>query len=221
MAVTVPLQVEGVDLDDEHTAHLFGERFPDVLWTSVDGLVTMTVYVEQDDVTSQVAEMARAVEHHVKGAKVRRVHRDLVNQSDIATRVGMSREAVRKWTLRSGDHAFPAPFDTLGGGDTRTSTVWLWSDVVPWLHATYGIDMGENLPDDETVAHIDACLAKVKGYLDREWHAVSTPAVVTAPQRVTIRLLVAEFEATQWETHSVQLPRHTSVHGLVGEPISA
>ncbi len=200
MQTAVPLQVEGVNLDDEDTAKLIAEHFSDFLWTSVDGLVAVTVYIESDDVTSRVVETARTIEHQIEGAKVRRVQRDLVNQSDIAFRVGVSREAVRKWTKRSNGIPFPSALGTVGGGDARTSMVWLWSDVVPWLHTTYGIDMDEHLPDDETIAHIDACLAKVRGYLDREWHTVTTRSPVqlpTTPQRVAARsALEAALEKT-------------------------
>ena len=116
MVTAVRLQVEGVDLDDDLTNELLAEHFPDFLWSSVDGLVTMTVYAPEADVVCHVTDAARRVEHVVKGADVRRVHRDLVTQSDIAFRVGVSREAVRKWTHRSGDKPFPAPFDTVVQG---------------------------------------------------------------------------------------------------------
>ncbi len=171
--IAVRLQVEGVDLDDDLTNDLLAERFSDYLWSSVEGLVTMTVFIEEGDVVSHVIDAARCVENAIKGANVRRVHRDLVTQSDIASRVGVSREAIRKWTHRGGDKPFPAPFDTVGG-DTRPSKVWQWSDVVAWLEDVYCIEMHEDLPDEETVAHIDACLAKVNGYLDKEWRMVTT-----------------------------------------------
>lgn len=189
MVTAVRLQVEGLDLDDDLTNDLLAQHFPDFLWSAVDGLVTMTVYAKDGDVVGQVTQTARRVEHAVKGAKVRRVHRDLVTQSDIASRVGVSREAVRKWTHRAGDKPFPVPFDTVGGGDSRPSKVWQWSDVVMWLGDVYSIDMDEDLPDDQTVAHIDACLAKVNAYLDKEWQTVTTaPAaqVPTGPTRVRL-----------------------------------
>lgn len=199
MATAVRLQVEGVDLDDALTNDLLAEHFPNFLWSSVDGLVTMTVYAPKDDVVCHVTDAARRVEHTVKGADVRRVHRDLVTQSDIASRVGVSREAVRKWAHRSGDKAFPAPFDTIGGGDTRPSKVWQWSDVVTWLDDAYCIDMDEDLPDDKTVAHIDACLAGVNGYLDKEWQTVTTAAqahVPTGHTRVHSVTVKSVFETT-------------------------
>lgn len=202
MVTAVRLQVEGVDLDDELTSDLIGQYFPNFLWSSVDGLVTMTVYVETGDVTSAATEAARCVEHALKGASVRRVHRDLVTQSDIASRVGVSREAVRKWTRRDGDKPFPAPFDTIGGGDTRPSKVWLWSDVVAWLDAAYSIDMDEDLPDDQTVAHIDACLAQVKSYLDKEWQTITGPSVASVPvESATVRTERVEFSVLETEFH--------------------
>lgn len=185
MVIAVRLHVEGVDLDDEFTTNLIGERFHGFLWSSVDGLVTMTVYVESGDVVATTTQAARRVEHALKGSNVRRVHRDLVTQSDIAARVGVSREAVRKWTRREGDKPFPAPFDTVGGGDTRSSKVWQWADAVAWLDEAYSIAMDEHLPDDETIAHIDACLAKVNGYLDKQWQTVTTTPEAKLPTQAT------------------------------------
>ncbi|PIE26650.1 MAG: hypothetical protein CSA58_08325 [Micrococcales bacterium] len=179
MVTAVRLHVEGVDLDDSLTNDLLGQHFSDYLWSSVDGIVTMTVYVAEGDVTSQVMNAAREVEHRLKGANVLRVHRDLVTQSDIASRVGVSREAVRKWTHRDGEQPFPAPFDTVGGGDARASKVWQWSDVVSWLDDAYCIDMDEAFPDAETVAHIDACLTGVRGYLDKEWQTATIDQTAT------------------------------------------
>ncbi|GAA1749438.1 hypothetical protein [Nostocoides vanveenii] len=212
MLTEVCLQVEGLNLDDEQTSTVIEQRFADYLWGSVDGLVTVTIYVDSDDVPGDVVEAARAVEHYLPGVNVRRVHRDLVTASDIAGRVGVSREAVRKWTQRDGDAAFPAPYDTVGG-DGRPSKVWLWSDVLPWLKNVYGIDMDENLPDDATVAHIDACLAKVTSYLDRQWRTVTATAwdsdVLSAVEARLHRLLVTHWsQAVASRDHGVEVVLH-------------
>ena len=173
MITAVTLQVAGVDIQDHARASLLGEHFADLLWASVDGLVTCTVYLDGGDITAQVTQVARAIEHRISGASVIRVHRDLVTQSDIASRVGVSREAVRKWTQRPTAPLFPAPFDTVGGVG-RPSKVWQWAEVVPWLRDAYDLTVDDDeLPDAETVAHIDACLARVRSYLDRAWQTAA------------------------------------------------
>lgn len=183
MITAVTLQVAGVDIQDDATASLLGEHFADLLWACVDGLVTCTVYLDGGDITAQVTQVARAIEHRISGASVIRVHRDLVTQSDIASRVGVSREAVRKWSQRSREPRFPAPFDTVGAVG-RPSKVWQWADVVPWLRDAYDLTVDDDeLPDAETVAHIDACLAKVRGYLDRQWQEVPLLPDVAPPPR--------------------------------------
>jgi hypothetical protein len=205
MVTAVRMQVEGVDLNDEGTRDLVGRQFAHFLWASVDGLVTVTVYVEHGNVVGHATEAARSIEHAMDGAKVRRVHRDLVTQSDIATRVGVSREAVRKWTHRTGTQRFPAPLDTVGGGDTRAHKVWQWSDVVTWLRDVYMFDLDQDLPDDETVAHIDACLAKVNGYLDREWQTVSaSPDAHMLGAAVEVWVLKGFEGRIPWPAHAAR-----------------
>jgi hypothetical protein len=176
MTVTtaVELQVENVDLDNDGTLSVLGEHFADTLWAVSDGIVTMTIYIDSGDAVDHVIEVARSVEGKVPGAKVRRVHRDVVSQSDIASRTGVSREAVRKWTQRPNGQAFPAPFASVGS-DNRPSKLWLWPDVCAWLEANLGLDMGEEFLDEQTAAHIDACLAKVRTYVDDAWQTVSAP----------------------------------------------
>ena len=178
MSTAVSLQVEGVDLDDEAVSDLVGQHFSDHLWMTEDDLVTVTVVIDEGDTAAQAIDVAREVEHRVPGARVSRVRRDLVTQSDIASRAGVSREAVRKWTKRKGINTFPTPVDVIGG-ETRPSKVWEWADVVVWLKETYQLTVEEDtLPSRRVVAQIDACLAKADGYLDRQWQVVHTPVPV-------------------------------------------
>lgn len=204
MTVTtaVELQVENVDLDNDGTVSVLAEHFADTLWALSDGIVTMTVYIDSGDVVDHVIEVARAVEGKVPGAKVRRVHRDVVSQSDIAARTGVSREAVRKWTQRPNGQAFPAPFASVGS-DNRPSKLWLWSDVCVWLEATLDLNMGEKFLDEKTAAHIDACLAKVSTYVDDAWRTAS------APQPSQMLLARREFRVLrQWSKRGMP---HTTV----------
>ncbi|QFG69511.1 helix-turn-helix transcriptional regulator [Ornithinimicrobium pratense] len=174
MTTAVRLRVTGVDLHSEATNDLIARYFPDYSWASVDGQVTVTIFVPGGDVVGHVVEAANEIKNRLPDAKITRVHRDFVTMSDVAARVGLSREAIRKWTHRKGDDAFPAPVDTVGGPPSGAVKIWDWAEVVPWLEKVYGLAMDENLPDHLTIAHIDACLANVRDFLDRDWQQVGS-----------------------------------------------
>ena len=55
---------------------------------------------------------------------------DLVSLSDIAERVGVSRETARLWSEAKRREGFPAHFTTVGA-----SRIWAWADVCDWLEA--------------------------------------------------------------------------------------
>lgn len=158
MRVTVPLRVDGIDLDDESTLGTIGMHLSDALWSSVDGAVTAELEVDEERAVEAVIEFTRRVVCHLANATVRDVRRDIVSASDIAQRTGFSREAVRKWT--AAQRGFPSPLATVGGGQ-RPTRIWLWHDVAHWLAAEYGYPVDPDWPDAATIAHIDAQLHKV------------------------------------------------------------
>jgi hypothetical protein len=68
---------------------------------------------------------------------------DFVTLSDIADRIGKSREAVRLWSLgRLGPGGFPLPFNF-----NSSTSYYRWSQVAPWLRTKLGMDV----PDPEPV----------------------------------------------------------------------
>lgn len=155
MTTVVRVQVHNLDPDDEATFDALA-TFDNATFSKVDDLAYMTVFVEDDqDVVSTVIEAARKLTYKVSGAHVERVDPDLVSATDIAKRVGVSREAVRKW-VHSTKRAFPEHLGTIGDGQR----VWRWGDIVRWLWDTKRIDMDENLPTAADVDHIDACLKR-------------------------------------------------------------
>jgi len=170
-AVDVYLRVSGVDLTDEATTKILAEDFPEVAWSEVDDVLEMGLFIESDTVVHDVVETVRKISNRLPGLRVHGVHRDLVATSDIAARVGVSREAVRKWSM---ERDFSAPFDTVGGGTRGATKVWEWAEIVRWLYKSRGIDMGENLPDAATIAQIEACLLRVPDSTTVEWHTIGT-----------------------------------------------
>jgi hypothetical protein len=66
------------------------------------------------------------------GVRPTRLRLDLVSSSEIASRTGVSRPAVTKWTRQiEGDPPFPVEFDW-----STTGPVWVWADVNGWLQQT-------------------------------------------------------------------------------------
>jgi len=170
MTTVVRVQVQNLDLDDEATFDALAQ-FHDATFSKVEGAAYMTVYVEDgQDVVSTVLDATRKLACKVPGAQAQYVDPDLVSAADIAKRVGVTREAVRKW-VNSTRRPFPTQLGTIGDGE-RVQRVWRWGDIVAWLWDTKRIDMDEDLPTAAEVDHIDACLKKVPDVASQTWHAV-------------------------------------------------
>ena len=198
MLIQVAMQVTGVEFDDYEAFETLDAELPEVLWASSEGVTTVTVFAEQGKIVSEAIHAARCIEHHYPGASVLRVDPDLVSASDIAHRVGVSREAVRKWASLAN---FPVPLGATGGDNARAMRIWQWADVVSWLRTERSIEMDEYYPDAQDIQHINACLARVPKYI---------PARATSPHwavnqviedvsAVTVRVRVKTFGAAASE----------------------
>lgn len=163
--VQVSLQVQHVDLADDAALDCIGEHLADLMWEETGGLVVATLFCDEGaNAVGAAVQAARQIEAHLPHAKVKRVHRELVNASEIAARAGVSRQAVSKWVNRAGAQPFPEAANVLAG--ERSSRLWLWPDVSRWLRDTYALDTGERFPSDAEVAEIDAHLERGKSYTD-------------------------------------------------------
>lgn len=172
----VTLRLKNLDLTNEAVLEKIVDRFQDVMWSTTAGLTTATVYVDRDDAANQVLAYVRKFEANFSGIKTLGVHRDLVGASDIALRVGISREGVRKWAGSSG---FPVPFDVVGSKD---SNLWMWSEVVRWLTDERGLDLDEDLPDVELMTQIDNCIMRNPDHTTMRWQQLTAkPALAQKP----------------------------------------
>lgn len=65
--------------------------------------------------------------------------KDIVGQTDIARRVGVTPQAVRKWRERYDD--FPTPIANVGSDGTGAARVWDWVTVEKFLdtHPRLGV----------------------------------------------------------------------------------
>jgi hypothetical protein len=102
----------------------------DALFGMREGVAYAEFARESDSLLDALLSAIRDVEVAGVGAKVEHVEPDeLVTMSDIARRLEVTREGVRKWVagLR-GPGNFPPP----AGGLTGRSPLWHWTDVVQW-----------------------------------------------------------------------------------------
>lgn len=114
---------------DEHLEDLFEAGCDDATFGSVDGVQYADFDRTSPNLAQAVASAITAIET-VPGLRVLRVEPDdLVTATEIAQRLGRSREGVR--LLISGERGrgdFPAPVSHL----RSRNRLWRWSDVVAW-----------------------------------------------------------------------------------------
>ncbi len=125
------LIVEGVDINDPDVFNALYEAGCD------DALIGTTSGIPVMDFSRRAASLYEAISSAIADAEsvdglrvVRIADLDLVSMSEIAARVGRSRECVRLWvTGARGPGGFPSP---LNDPDSRYR-FWRWSDVSDWL----------------------------------------------------------------------------------------
>ena len=131
------LIVEGPDLQDESNAEaLFRAGFDDAMIAKIGSLQYLDFDREAESFAEAVFSATERFETAVTGARV--VHLepdDLVTMSEIAERVGRTRESVR--LLISGDRGsggFPPPATHFRG----RQRMWRWQEVAVWFAERLG-----------------------------------------------------------------------------------
>lgn len=151
--------VEGLDVSDGVLMARLDEVAEILVVAEVDGVVSVHVDIEAASADDAVRGAVHLLEGAIHGLTVLQIDLDLVGATDLAERVGVSRQAVAKWTSAGlGGNAFPAPLGHLAGG-TR---VWAWSTVLPWLHAS-GHATDEHTIDYRTLVTMNALLQRPPG----------------------------------------------------------
>lgn len=167
------LRVTGVDLDDDATLDVISVRLSHLTWMEIDGRTLAVLRTEGDPVGAAV-ESARQIAASLAGARVLDVDQDLVGVSDIAKRVGVSREAVRLWVEgKRGPGDFPDPVGSAGGGERGSMRLWQWASVNDWLRH-YHLHDDVDTPSAAQAAEINAALHRVMGPADRAWQQASS-----------------------------------------------
>src|SRR5262245_37849327 len=129
------LILSGIDeLTDDVLDRLYEAGCDDALLGVRDGVVFADFSREAESLTDAVLSATRDVKRAGVGATVVHVEPDeFVAMSEIARRLGLSREGVRKWILGArGPGRFPPPV----GNVRRNSPLWRWTDVLNWYQAT-------------------------------------------------------------------------------------
>jgi hypothetical protein len=147
------MQMEGSDFVSEHSftlildgdveAHLdelFEAGCDDATFGSVDGVS----YAEFDREAETLADAVRSALEAIAGVDglgVRRVEPDdLVTASEIAKRLGRSRESVRLLAAgKRGDGSFPAPVTHA----LERNRLWHWADLLEWADKGSERERGE------------------------------------------------------------------------------
>ena len=145
------LVIEGPILQDAFLDALYEAGCSDALFGTVDEVGYGDFTRLGPTFTDAIASAIRDVES-VEGLRVVRIEPDdLLTMSEIAGRLGRSRESVRLLISgRRGPGAFPAPVSHL----PSRSRLWRWSDVAAWM----GTLPSKELERSRVIAAVNAAL---------------------------------------------------------------
>lgn len=147
------LVVEGVSIDDDEAVATLAGSFDGVLsWNR--GLYRLAVSGAGRDSYEAASRLVSRLKAALPGLRVIRLDPELVGVSDIAQRIGHSRQNVQQWVNgeRNASRPFPAPEGCAG-----RSLVWRWADVNEWLRPL-GLADEAVRPSREEAARIDVML---------------------------------------------------------------
>lgn len=150
------LTIDGDSERFERLAEWVGKR--DGMTHSSDGITIATLFFENisgcDALSAALQESVQDL--LVEGFEVVGLDFDLVNTTEIADRIGRTRQTVRQYVdgLR-GPGQFPIPLGSPGG-----VRVWDWGSVNEWLRTFDGSGDPEYHPTRDFIAEFNASMAK-------------------------------------------------------------
>lgn len=216
MATVVRLQVSELDFTDEDRIDSIEQRVPEVSFVLSDGVVVAEIYLDAAPASQyeQVTEIILRLRSH-DGLVIERVEPFLVNVSDIARLVGLSRQAVTKWT-RNPHFAFPKAEGSVGS-EGRPQKIWSLYSVNKWLSDNMKLDLGLELPSPQLVRKIDAFLVEPQESSLGGWAVLpvegltSTSMVEGLPTRASVsvtsdfRFVVARNSQTWFDSVNIKM----------------
>jgi predicted DNA-binding transcriptional regulator AlpA len=144
----------GVDFDDDQVFETLAE-VPHILWRAQGAFATATATADADSPLQAAEAVVQQVIDRVPSASPMRLDEDLVAISDVASRVGVTREAVRNWANGARHANFPLPRGIVGD----RIKVWAWSDVNAWLRENLNLGDPEECPAAHDAALINAAFS--------------------------------------------------------------
>jgi hypothetical protein len=155
MSSTYKVGVVFEDLD-HGSFGLVSVALPEAVLFEAGEVTTVRATVRASGPAAAVSQLVDSVTKAVPAAVPLRVDQDLVSVSDIAQRVGRTRESVRLLVDgKRGPGAFPAAVGVVGDG----IRVWPWSEVLEWSGKVLGVDLGEKGVPPLTAAVLDVSFA--------------------------------------------------------------
>lgn len=186
----IVLSYEHIDVEDLDQLERIAAEAPDAHINSVDGNVRVVAMMAAHCATEAVEELVEAIHRADEMATPTRAELELVTIPDIASAVGLNREAVRLWTTgKRGPGGFPPPLDVVGD----RMKVWAASDVHDWLvSAGVPTSVARPLNPSEATDATRVIVRKLRGWADRPylvaaeaWHSAGQEQV-TVPIRTTV-----------------------------------
>lgn len=138
-------------LSIEDLGQAFYDRFDGIV-SERCGRITVAVYVEAHSGLQAAMSIIPRLEEI--GFSVVRVDQDLVDGPEIASRLGVSRQAVQHWAIGTRGSSFPVPVGAVGG-----KRLWTWGQIVDWARREGKTDEPLGL-DQDAAAEVDAMLAR-------------------------------------------------------------
>jgi predicted DNA-binding transcriptional regulator AlpA len=139
---SLTLILDGVESWEELEAGIYGAGCDDTLVGMRSGIAFVDFDREAESLSAAIMSAIDDIKT-IQGVSILRIEPDdVVNMSEIAARLGQSRESIRKYInneRRSG--GFPAPVSNVTGRSMR----WRWNEVAKWLIAN------GKLPDNPTL----------------------------------------------------------------------
>ncbi len=152
---------------------LVSRALREAVLTEAGATTTVRATVGAPGPAAAVSELVESVTKAVPTAVPLRVDQDLVSVSDIAQRVGRTRESVRLLVDgKRGPGRFPPPIGVVGDG----IRVWPWSAALEWFQNVLVVDLGQNGVPPLTAAVLDVSFAtrrspELASALGRGWFA--------------------------------------------------
>jgi hypothetical protein len=192
------LLFSGVNLNDDETYDALA-NLPNVMWRSQADLAFASAAVDASSALKAADDLIRAIASAVPSARPLRLDEDLVSISDIAERIGVTREAVRNWANGTRKAGFPLPRGIVGDA----IKVWAWSDVDAWAQANLMLGKDERYPSAHDVALINALIEDAR---DRQATTAAAAASWTeasnlVPSAASTVAVARSPRAARW-THS-------------------